>query len=188
MDARPGAGAGGLTPGLRRGRVRALSTILGLAAAGTLLVACSVGSPQAATPTHPGDAATPATSVASGQATPAPEDDGSASAAGEEFTVSERRQDAIAVAQGSEHRVDAATLTPAEAGVTYVVHAACAGHGWMRYRLTVDDLEVSASRLRCGRDVVNTAFTAEGGERVQLHLEAPAGEGAGSLAEVVPAP
>jgi hypothetical protein len=183
MDAGPGAGAGGLTPGLRRGRVRALSTVLGLAAAGALLVACSVASPQAATPTHPTD-----TPAAGEQAAPAPDAGGSSNATGEGFTVSDRREDAIAVAEGSEHSVVASTLTPAEAGVTYVVHAACAGHGWMRYRLTVDDLEVSASRLRCGRDVVNTAFTAEGGERVQLHLDAPAGEGAGSLAEVVPAP
>ena len=72
------------------------------------------------------------------------------------------RSDAVEVACNDDRfGLQSAVRFKAEAGVTYVVHAACAGHGWMRYRLTVDDLEVSASRLRCGRDVVNTAFRIE---------------------------
>jgi hypothetical protein len=102
--------------------------------------------------------------------------------------VGNRSEHAIAVAEATEHRVESFSLTRAEVGVTYVVHSACTGEGWMRYRLTVDEREVSASRLRCGRDVVDTAFTAEGGERVQLHLDAPAKKGEDARAEVVPAP
>ncbi len=184
MDPGSQASAGRRTSPVRRGRARTLSGILLLAAGGALLAACSVTSPQPATPSAPESSAPPSSAEAS--RTPGA---GEAPAAPVEALVeSGPQRDAIAVAQASEHHVGASTLALAEAGVTYVVRAACTGEGWMRYWLTVDDREVSASRLRCGRQVVNTAFTAEGGERVRLHLDAPAEEGEGSLAEVVPAP
>lgn len=165
-------------------RARAVSGTVLLASSGIVLVACSVASPQTTTP----DAPVTSVRAPSAAAERVPDAGEPPSAPGEEFTMGGRREDAIAVVEASEHHVEASTLALAQAGVSYVVHAVCTGEGWMRYRLTVDDLEVSASRMRCGRDVVDTAFTAEGGERVQLHLDAPAEEGEGSLAEVVPAP
>lgn len=173
-------------PPAGHGTGRAVAGVLVLTTAGALLVACSV-------PTSSSGSAPPEASVA-GPRTPGAEAAPTAEAgpgrdpAGEAFTVGGRREGAIAVAEATEHHVEAATLTLAEAGVTYVVHAACTGAGWMRYRLTVDDVELSASRLRCGRHVVDTAFTATGGERVQLHLDAPARRGEEGLAQVAPAP
>jgi hypothetical protein len=191
MDPGPDDGTDRLTPPVRRRWPGTCEGVLLIAAGGALLAACSVASPQAATPSTPGsgasDGASDSASVSS-KASSLPEADEPPSAPAEDFAVGNRSEDAIAVAEATEHRVESFSLTQAEAGVTYVVHAACTGEGWMRYRLTVDEREVSASRLRCGRDVVDTAFTAEGGERVQLHLDAPAKKGEDARAEVVPAP
>jgi hypothetical protein len=191
MDPGQDAGAGPPTPPVRRRRARTSTGVLLFAAGGALLAACSVASPQAATPGTPGPGASDGSSDSasvSSEASSTSDADEPPSAPGEEFAVGDRSEHAIAVAEASEHRVESFSLTQAEAGVTYVVHAACTGEGWMRYRLTVDEREVSASRLRCGRDVVDTAFTAEGGERVQLHLDAPAKKGEDARAEVLPAP
>jgi hypothetical protein len=187
MDPGPDDGTGRPAPPVRRRWARMSAGVLVFAAGGALLAACSVASPQAATPSTPEPSASDSAS-ASAETSGSPDGDESPRAPGEEFTVGDHSEEAIAVAEASERHVKSLTLTPAEAGITYVVHAACTGEGWMRYWLTVDEREVSASRLRCGRDVVDTAFTAEGGEWVQLHLDAPAEEGEGSLAEVVPAP
>jgi hypothetical protein len=168
-------------------------------AGGAILAACSPSVP-APTNSIPAASALGSTGPApdsTGPSSAVPAPDGPATAPGETalagpseapFTLGTPEGDAIAVAEGSDQRVEASTLTLAEAGVSYVVYAACKGRGWMGYRLVVDDVEVSASRIRCGRKVVNTAFTAAGGERVQLHLDAPAERDTAALAQVVPAP
>jgi hypothetical protein len=175
-----------------RGTIVLSALLLATATAGgTILTACS---PSVPAPRN----STPGTSAPGNTASAVPAPDGPATASGAttaptgpseaSFTLGAPEGDAIAVAEGSGQRVEASTLTLAKAGVTYVVYAACKGRGWMGYRLMVDDVEVSASRIRCGRKVVNTAFTAAGGERVQLHLDAPAERDTATMAQVVPAP